>query len=203
MDNNNSNNPDQEELNKLNDIIKNNNKTSRISSIIGLIALSIGVAFTTFNLVRVSDKVETNEKEIEQKKIKITQLADIVEIIDKKEKKVDVSKRLIVDFFESLNSNKEISIFFSDTVARYYLKEKISRIELKEISEEFQLKYPRAKTEYDINDIIVNVNNIDSTEIFIETAFFKDSLKQSQDIIYQFKTDQKNNIFFIRNLIPD
>lgn len=194
MSNNIKINNENDELKKLILNNKKNNKVSRIIGLIGIIATTIGLSALIFDTT--VSKTSNNNKN--------TELNDSIQIkyntLKTEYIRREKVKSIAIQFIESFNepSNQ----FLSDTIRQYYLKKNLSYKDVKWHQKWHKRHLPRAKVVIDKNDIVINLSKSDTVEIFVNGIYYPDSLKESENIVYQLKLNRENKIFYVRNLVP-
>jgi uncharacterized iron-regulated protein len=190
MTNENKTNDNNEELKKL--IINNKKikKYSRIFGLIGIIATTIGLSasiFTVFETTVSRHGRSSNNK---------TELNDFLKSESLRKERV---QSIVIQFIESFD--KPSSQFLTDTIRQYYLKKNLIYKDVEWHQRWHKRHFPRAKVIVNKNDIVINLSKADTVEVFVNGIYYPDSLKESENIVYQLKLNRENKIFYVRNLV--
>jgi len=190
-------NNDNDELKKLILNNKKNKKVSRIIGLIGIIATTIGLSASIFIIFESTVSRKSNNDMNKE-------LNDSVEIKYNTLKKENIRrervKSLVIQFIESFD--KPSNQFLTDTIRQYYLKKNLIYKDVEWHQNWHKRHFPRAKVVIDKNDIVINLSKADTVEVFVNGIYYPDSIKESENIVYQLKLNRENKIFYVRNLVP-
>ncbi len=191
-----------DELKKLDEIVNKNKKYVRYVTIASIAVVLVGLVALVLRSQKKADAVSKLEVKkdsiagqlsLEAEKVDSLRHTDAVinaPIID--------SARNIIDRFLQEKSDSAAYLYYADTVENYFNNEKPFTFQM--ILERQKLRGRNAKIIYKKEDIIVTVRDGGVKDVILDAQYSSNPKEYSfQDLIYDFKLNKENKIFFIQS----
>ncbi len=194
---------EQAEIEKLSEIVNKNKKSSRYIALFSAIAFIIGLTVSitsVFNLTK--EQIETTNS-LKNNQILIDSLISKKDILTTQFSKKDTITKFITEFLTTVKTDSTLSQYYADRVQNYYLRKNLRLDQIKQEKKWFNQEHPRSKLTFNQSDITVNIKNDNTSEVFVNTLYYPDSLGKPIEIIYQIKLNSDNKVYFVRNLEPE
>lgn len=190
------------ELEKLAVISKKRKKDSRIIGIFSVISAAVGFSFAIYYILSLSNRQQVIMEMTSNQQIEVDSLLNVTESFEIKSTKQDSVKHLIIDFLSTIKDEEQIEKFYAKNVERYYLKKNVSIEQIKLDKRSHIEEKPRSKLTFEAEDIVLTERLNGTFEAFVNAIYYKDSLNDPVEIIYQIKVNDDYKVFYVRNIKP-
>lgn len=191
------------EVQKLAEIVEKSKKSSRYIALISAVAAIIGITVSVTSVFHLTNQqIETNDS-LKYNQILIDSLISKKDSITFQLSKKDSVTKFITEFLTTIKTDSTLSKYYADRVQNYYLRKNLRLDQIKQEKKRFNRDHPRSKLTFNQSDITVNLKHDMTSEVFVNTLYYPDSLGKPIEIIYQIKVNKDNKVYFVRNLEPE
>ena len=178
---------------------------------IGTILIGIGILIILAAMVTLTFHSKKTDIVINAKQDTILAFKEQIDSVDKieniklsrKDSIIKIVRNYIKIHHENNDTSKLVNTFYTDTIQQYFGDKNITFKKLSIIRNKKLLDrpYDREAVKYTDNDIHIDFRN-DTTDVFINILYFKDSMLPPQELIYKIKFNKEKRIFFVKDYLP-
>jgi hypothetical protein len=194
---------EKEEIKKLEELVSKSKKTSRYIALLSMVAAIIGFVVLITNVFHLTKQQSETVDSLQTNKLVIDSLINSKDSLTLQLSKKDSVINFIAEFLTIKKPDSTLDKYYADNIRKYYLRKDLSLNEIKKEKKQFVNDFPRSKLKFNKSDIVVNIKKDNTSEVFVNTLYYSDSLANPTEIIYQIKLNKKMKVYFIRNLKPE